>query len=107
MPPWSPGPPTFDQIFTVRWCAAGVYLVSMYVLAFRLGWLKRTGRFPEAPTAFEFLFGGFGWTALSFLYGKRHRVIGDLLVSVITLSARVFILIYLILFCFLAFGVVR
>ena len=49
----------------------------MYALAFRLGWLRKSGRAKDAPYTTEFIFGGLGWTAFSFLIGRRRLTTAD------------------------------
>ena len=68
--------------------AAALYVVLMWVLAFRLGWLRRHGA-SEAPSTLEFLYGKLGFAAVGFLYSGRHRRLGDKTVSLLVVSCRI------------------
>ena len=92
------GAPTYDQVFFCALFVVAAYLASMYMLAFRLGWLRRTGRAPDAPSTIGFFF---DWFGVGFLLRGRHKGVGDPLTSGLVIAGRVLLIVYLPLFAFL------
>jgi hypothetical protein len=56
-------------------------MITLYVLAFRLDALRKSGRAPDAPTAREFIWSGLGMYGFGFIVSGRHKEIGDRAVS--------------------------
>ena len=77
---------------------AVVYIISIYVLAFRLAWLRSSGRQPDAPTSRDFLLGRLGWNSYRFVFSNRHKQFADPLVTALTILCRALILTFLPLF---------
>ena|SRR5665213_1927156 len=93
--------PSAERIFLVALFIAAGYITLMYVLALRLGWLRRSGRVPSAPYTIDFLFKRLGLNAIWFLFSERHKQIHDVLSTVLVIVCRALLLTYLPLFAFL------
>lgn len=69
-------------------CLALAYIVSTYVLAYRLNQLRTAERAHDAPSAREFLFGNLGLAGMLFVFSSRHRRIRDALVTNLVMLNR-------------------
>ena len=94
--------PTMEQVFWYTWFTGLIYLVLVTLLAFRLGWLRKSGHASEAPTTLGFLFGWLGLGPVGFILTARHRQLRDRLASVLVVVCRTLLLAYLSLFAFMA-----
>lgn len=79
---------TFDLMFFTAWGFIGAYIVLGWATAFRIGWLHGERRSPEIPSFGAFVLGGFGLTALLFMFSDRHRRIGDPVLSMLVIACR-------------------
>jgi len=82
------------SLFFVAWITGASYVILMYVLGFRLGWLRKSGRAPSAPYTSDFFFGWLGWSAVAFLFSGRHKQIGDRAATTMVIVCRVLFVIY-------------
>ena len=78
-----------ETIFNVIFAVAVVYVATYWALAFRLGWLRHSGRSRTAPTTLEFIFGSLGLQGMAFVFSGDHKRVGDRTASLMVVAIRV------------------
>jgi hypothetical protein len=68
--------------------AAVAYILTGWAIAFRVGWLRSSGRVPAAPTTEFLLWGDLGMAGFGFILSGQHKKLKDRITTALVWVSR-------------------